>query len=151
MEEARAGDIALPQVIEDSVILAWTVHPVVDRPARTALLVALSIPFLWVLLRFFEVAYTVIAVGLLLMFLSGYFFPTRYELTDVGVNIRSRFYRATRSWAEFDQWRAYADAVCLLRPDEGVRSRMNRNCLLLLKGNRDQVLGVITERLGDPG
>lgn len=151
MDGARLGEVSLPRTDADTVLLSWTVHPIVDRPGKTALLAVLCIPFLGVLLRFFDPVYTVIAAGMLIMFLSGYFFPTSYHLTATGVTIRSRFYRGTKMWEEFDRWHAYPDAVFLLHPGSGVRNRLVRGSLLLLKNNRDEVLDVVRWHIGGSG
>ncbi len=150
MDATRVGEVALTQVGADRVLYSWTVHPIVDRPVRTALLVAFAIPFFWVIVRFFDPAHLFVAMGLLVAFLSGYFFPTTYELTDSGVHIRSRTYRGTKRWSEFASFHAYSDAVYLLHEQGGLRTRLVRGSLLLFKRNREQVLEIVQAHIDRP-
>jgi hypothetical protein len=90
-------------------VIDWTHWPAQQRPTRAffaALVVLVSVAAFSYVGR----VYGVIAAFVLLTATAESFFPTRFRLTDEGVEAFNLFRRARRPWSRFESWR---------RSDEG--------------------------------
>lgn len=147
MGGARVGEVSMARSSAERVLRTWRVHPLVDRPGRTLVLLGLTLPFLYFMYWFFDLQTALTAILLLAVFLSGHLLPTTYSLTEEGVTVHSRFHRSFRPWSDFARWHAYKDAVYLIYGGSVIRSRVLRGVLLLFKDNREEVLEVVKDAL----
>lgn len=87
--------------IGGSVSLVWTAHPARRRPRDLALVAAvLFLTTGAVLVSFESLFMTGLAAVILILSIASFLFPTRYRLSDEGIEERRLGVRRARRWAE---------------------------------------------------
>jgi hypothetical protein len=85
----------------ESLPLAWTCHPARDRPRDVALVAAVVLVTAGAVLASFESwFFAALAVVIVLASVAGFVLPTRYCLSEEGVEERRLFRHRFRPWAE---------------------------------------------------
>jgi hypothetical protein len=133
---------------KDSVELAWTAHPFLSNPLRSALLV-LFLGAVWtgVYLVFRSPAFVTIAVVFLLFSLRQYFLPTKFVFETENVKVVSPFSTVKRPWSDFKTFAADRHGA-LLSPFPG-RSALEsfRGTYVIFSGNSAEVVGYLSCRM----
>lgn len=143
MGRASADRVQMARSSAGRVVYSWRIHPLMDRPGRTAVFLCLTVPFLYFLYWFFDPGVSFLGAGLLALFLSSYILPTTYQITEDGIRVRSRLHRQFKNWSEFSDWHIYPDAVYLLYGGSVVRSRILKGILVHFRENKEEVLELL--------
>ncbi|MDP2871543.1 MAG: FHA domain-containing protein [Bacillota bacterium] len=137
---------------EERVRLEYTVHQLVQQRRRGTIIVAALVAFFGVMWFFIIPGNTfMMAISLLIILgsVSAFLFPVHYKLTDAGVEIRGVLLRDSKKWTRFERYVIYPDAVQLLVSQRSLRGRVVKGSLVYFRDNRDEVLAVVREKLGD--
>jgi hypothetical protein len=128
----------------------WTAHPARSRPRDLALLVAVLLLTAGAVLSAFESLYlTVLAVVILLLGVSQFLFPTRYVLTDEGVEERRLLQTRTRRWSDLRRFQVGPGAALVSPFAEPTWLDRYRGLMLYLDGaDRQRVVEILEERVG---
>ena len=130
--------------------LAWTVHLLAERPARSIAVIVFLAAVCLVVLRLYGALTFVLAVFLLGTSLGPFFFPTHYELTAEGPRRRILFLRTERRWSEFRRYDWDEDGVKLSPFSRPGRLEPFRGFFLRFDGNREEVLAYLARHLRGP-
>jgi hypothetical protein len=132
-----------------SVLIEWTAHPARRRPKDVALVVAVVCVTCAVVLSTFQSALLgALAAVILLISVGPFLLPTRYALTDEGIQATRAFSRRTRRYADLRRLEIGRDAA-LVSPF----ARRNffdryRGLILFLDGaDRTRVVEILRERV----
>lgn len=137
---------------EERVRLAYSVHQLRQRPRKGAVIVASLVLFLvlmWVYIIPGDIMMMTVSVVIMAGSVSAFLFPVHYRITDAGVEIRGVLLRDNKKWTRFERYIVYPDAVQLLVSQRSLRGRIIKGTLVFFRGNRDEVLSVVREKLGD--
>jgi pSer/pThr/pTyr-binding forkhead associated (FHA) protein len=137
---------------EERIRAQYTVHQLRQQRRRGTMMVAGLVVF-FTLMWFFIIpgntAMLAISVFVILGSVSAFLFPVHYKLTDAGVEIRGVLIRDNKKWTRFERYIVYPDAVQLLVPQRSLRGRVVKGTLVYFHDNKDQVMSVIREKLGE--
>jgi len=129
-------------------ILSWRSFPFLEKRAQgisVLVFILLVLAGIW----FWTYEWYMVALGALFLFgsLSSYFFPTRYTISDDGVEMRRIGRLVKRGWGEFRSF--YADKRGLMLSTFDRPSRMDafRGFNIHFSGNRDQVIAYVEKHL----
>lgn len=94
--------------------MAWTVHPVRDRPRLGALVLAIILAmcvgsWFWTKSAFWPLFCFLV----LFLSLESFFFPTRFELEEGKLTVHRRFSRSEREWSIFRRCSVDRDGMTL--------------------------------------
>jgi pSer/pThr/pTyr-binding forkhead associated (FHA) protein len=137
---------------EERVRLEYTVHQVKQQPRKGAVIIGSLLFFFAVMWLWIIPGNTLMmAVSMLVILgsVSAFLFPVHYKITDAGVEIRGVLLRDNKKWTRFERYVVYPDAVQLLVSQRSLRGRVVKGTLVYFSGNRDEVMSVVREKLGD--
>lgn len=125
----------------NSMILTWTVHPLVDRPLRSLLLIVILSTILAAVYLAYKSPFWVILSGMLLFVsLFGYFVPTSYELSEQGVQVKRGPNKYFLPWSRFRSYCFDSRGVLLSPFTEPNRLENFRgNYILIRQDRREEV------------
>jgi hypothetical protein len=129
--------------------LAWRVHPASRRPATAvAVLGVVGLASFWSARVGGHGVWGVTAATFLIATVASFLFPTRYRLTDEGVEVRLLGARRRRAWAGLHVVAEGGEGL-LLSPSRrrGIFDPV-RTILLRYEGNAAQVRRFVEERIG---
>lgn len=112
--------------------LGWTAHPLRQEPwpKSAALGGAVATVAALAALSFEGIVYGLISVGVLLVSLSSYFWPTHYQLDEAGVQVRHLGRSRQQPWAQFRRIDRCREGVFLSPFAQPSRLDSFRGCLL---------------------
>jgi hypothetical protein len=87
---------------EDSDELTWVTHPMIESPRKAALFWAvffLMLLAVWIATE--EWLFVVLSGVILFASLRGFVLPTRYKITDEGLEVDRLFYRIRKKWSDY--------------------------------------------------
>jgi len=130
--------------------MIWTIHPAKENKKKTIL----SLIFIGALLVYVFIFWGLIwgTLGLIFMFiaLQPYYFPTRYELTDEYVQVRTVFANQKRKLIDFKKVYVGKNGA-LLSPFKRKTFLNNfRGIFLFLPPDRDEILKFLKDRISEP-
>ena len=130
--------------------MTWTIHPAKDNKKKTIL----SLIFIGALILYVFIFWGLIwgAFGLIFMFiaLQPYYFPTRYELTDEYVQVKTIFATQKRTLTDFKKVYVGKNGV-LISPFKRKTFLNNfRGIFLFLPPERDEIVKFLTDRITEP-
>jgi len=129
--------------------LTWSVRPCTMNWFKFGLVSAVILGFGFVVqLAFGDVFMAVISIAVLVGSLHSYFFETSYSLSPEGIEVRGVFGTQKKPWTGFKSF--WVDRTGLSLSPFARRSWLEhyRGVRLLFGGNRDEVVGYVTGRLG---
>jgi len=131
------------------VLLSWTAHPARRRPRDVALVVAVVATTAGVVMLTFDSAWlALLAAAILLLSVSAFLLPTRYTLTDEGIEAARALVVRRRRFADLrrlDVGRDAALASPLARPSFLDR---RRGIWIWFDGaDRERVVALLRERI----
>jgi hypothetical protein len=133
-----------------NVLVTWTAHPARRRPRDLALVVAvLAITAGTVLMSFRSAYLALLAVVILVVAIAPFLFPTRYTITDEGIEAVRALTRRSRRFADLRRLDVGPGAA--LASPFARRHFMDRyrGILLLFDGSdRDEVVKILRARIG---
>lgn len=152
--QAESPPAAPPRELapEERVRLEYTVHQLTQQPRKGALIVSALLLFfvvMWVYIIPGNTLMMAVSVAVILGSVSAFLFPVHYRITDAGVEIRGVLLRDNKKWTRFERYFVYPDAVQLLVSQRSLRGRVVKGTLVYFRGNRDEILSVVREKLGD--
>ncbi len=129
--------------------LAWTAHPAKRQPEQIALIAAIVLVTAWVVMVTLESPWLALVAAVILVVSVGQFlFPTRYRLTDAGVEERRLLGRKFRAWSDLRRIQVGPGAALVspfARPSWMDRYR---GIMLYLDGaDRDAVVAALRARI----
>lgn len=133
--------------------VVWTAHPARHRHRDLALVVAVFFLTLGATLTAFKSLFlTGLAGTILIVGVASFLFPTRYRLTDSGVEARSLVRRKFRKWSDLRRYTIGSGAALVTPFSRPSWMDRYRGIMLLLDGaDRDRVIAVLDERVGEVG
>jgi len=128
--------------------LRWTAHPLVDDFPKSLLLVAIVVGVLVVVkISFLSEGFVLLAAILFLFALAKYFFPTKYELSEQGIEVWFLGYRYSRPWTAYSSFYNCRGGVHLSPFPEPNRLDTFRGSFLLCRKNREEVLAFVRTKI----
>jgi hypothetical protein len=132
--------------------LAWVAHPARRRPEQIALVAAVVLISAWAVLVTLESpGLALLAAILLVASVAPFLFPTRYRLSEAGVEERRLWTRKFRAWRDLRRVQVGPGAALVspfARPSWLDRYR---GILLYLDGaDRDAVVAALRARIPGP-
>jgi hypothetical protein len=132
-----------------SILCQWTAHPARRRPRELALVVGVvALTAAGVLATFDSGFLAILSVVILLLAVAPFLLPTRYTVTDDGIEAVRALGRRARAWKDLRRVEVGRDAALVspfARPSWLDRQR---GLLLLLDGaDRDRVVAILRERI----
>ncbi|RMH44633.1 MAG: hypothetical protein D6689_01990 [Deltaproteobacteria bacterium] len=132
------------------VLAQWTAHPARRRPRDVALVAAVVLLSTGAVVAWLQsLVFAAIAAGLLLGSVAPFWLPTRYRLTDAGIEQRRGLGRRARRWSELRRLAVGRDAALvspLARPSW--LDRYRGLVVLFDGGDRDAIVRILQERVG---
>lgn len=131
----------------------WTAHPARSRPRDLALVAAVALLTAGAVLGGLQSVWlTILAVGIILVSVAGFLLPTRYRISDTGVEERRLFHRRARRWAELRRVQVGRDAALLSPFARPTWLDRHRGLIVLFDGaDRDRVVTLLRDRIGHGG
>jgi hypothetical protein len=129
-------------------VLKWSSHPV-KRSTLISVLVILFILFVWsvVYLTTSSFLLTGLAVVIMLGSLSSFFLPTRYELDQEKVKIKSFLTTREREWRSFRSFYIDKNGVLLSPFPQPSRLENFRGIYVRFNQNKDQVVEFVKTKI----
>jgi hypothetical protein len=131
------------------VLATWTAHPARRRPRDLALVVAvLALTMAVVLMSFESLLLALLAGAVILAAVAPFLLPTRYTVTDEGIEAARGLRRTTRRFADLRRVDVGGDSA-LLSPFRAPR-RLDRyrGLVVFLDGaDRERVVALLRERV----
>lgn len=139
--------------IGGSVDLVWTAHPARRRPRDLALVAAvLFLTTGAVLVSFESLFMTGLAAVILVLSVASFLFPTRYRLSDEGIEERRMGVSRARRWAELRRLEIGPGAALVSPFARKSWLDRTRGFLLLFDGaDRQAVVDELRRRMGPAG
>jgi hypothetical protein len=134
-------------------LISWVVHPAKKRPAIAVLvsafvaLIAIGI-YSWTLSPLFTALCTLVLLGSL----SGFFFPTRYQLHDDLVIVKYTITSIKKEWFQYRSY--YKDRNGVLLSPFATRSRLENFRGIYLRFDdcdRDKVMALVESKIKEVG
>jgi hypothetical protein len=132
------------------VILAqWTAHPARRRPRDVALVAAVTLLTAGAVVGALESLYLgALAVAILLASVAPFLFPTRYVLSDLGIEQKTVFRARSRPWAELRRVSVGREAALVSPFSRRHWLDRYRGIVVLFDGaDRDAVVGILRQRV----
>lgn len=132
------------------ILAEWTAHPARRRPRDVLLVVCVLCLTASAVMTAFQSGWlAILSVVILVASISTFLFPTRYVLSDEGVEERRLGHRRRRAWNELRRVQVGPRAA-LVSPFSRPRFMDRyRGLMLYLDGaDRDRVVGILEERVG---
>lgn len=132
------------------VLATWTAHPAKRRPRDVALVVAVVCLSAGAVLASFESAFlAALAAVILLVSIAPFLLPTRYTVTDEGVEAVRAFGKRARRFSELRRVEVSGDLALLTPFARRTWMDRYRGLLVLLDGaDRERVVAILKERVG---
>jgi hypothetical protein len=139
------------------VLETWTAHPARRRPRDVALVAAVVLLTAGGVLGTFQSAlFATIATAILIASVAPFLFPTRYVLTDLGIEQHRAFRSRARPWGELRRLQVGSEAALVspfARPSALDRYR---GIIVMFDGvdreRRERIVHLLRERVGhEPG
>jgi hypothetical protein len=129
-------------------VLKWSSHPV-KRNTLISVLVILFIFFVWlvVYLTTSSLLLTVLSVVIMLGSLSSFFLPTRYELDQEKVKIKSFLTTREREWNSFRSFYIDKNGILLSPFPQPSRLENFRGIYVRFNQNKDQVVEFVKTKI----
>jgi hypothetical protein len=129
-------------------ILEWVSHPAKRKPLVTVM-VSLFIAVLVIIVYYmtYSVWFSVLGFVILYGSLSAFYFPTRYRLTDDGIEVKTTFQRLQKKWSQYRT--CYPDKNGILLSPFARPSRLEnfRGLYLRFWYNRDEVVAFVRAQI----
>ncbi|MBU0984334.1 MAG: hypothetical protein KKA42_10725 [candidate division Zixibacteria bacterium] len=137
--------------VDEGEILAWTIHPVKKRPlVSVAVTVFIGLIGVLVYLATDSRAFCVLAIVIMLATLAKFYFPTKYQLSDRRIMVKTTTQTVYRDWKQFRSVYPDKNGV-LLSPFVGASRLENfRGQYLIFGDNRDEVIAFVKARVSTP-
>lgn len=131
--------------------LRWSVHPLVQESwGKTGGLMGIVVGVsVGAAVSFSGVAYGLVSFVVLMVSLSRYWLPTRYELDESGVHIGHAGRKRQRSWSEFRRLDVLRDGVFLSPFARASRLDSFRGLFVRCAENRDAVVEFARRYVGE--
>ncbi len=129
--------------------IEWSVVPYKENLKKTAIVICVILGCgLFVYLAFKDLFLAILSVVILFASLHTYFSKTTYYLDDKQLVIKSSMGKTVKEWGAFKRY--YLDNRGITLSPFAKRSRLEpfRSVRLLFRGNKDEVVSFISERLG---
>jgi hypothetical protein len=129
--------------------MQWTAHPARRRPKELALAVAVIALTAAAILAGLGSAYlAALAVVVLVIAIAPFLLPTRYTITDEGIEARRALTRRSRRFVELRRLDVWRDAALASPFRKRTAFDRFRGILVLLDGaDRDRVIELLKERI----
>lgn len=128
-------------------ILVWTTLPLTRNWKKSAAVILfLSILFLLVYYWIHSVVFVFIIMLMMIGSLSGFFFPTEYELNSKGVIVKSLFVKNEKPWSHFRSFYPDKNGILLSPFPRPSRLENFRGLYIRFENNRDQVIEYVKKR-----
>jgi len=130
-------------------LLTWTAHPARRRPRDVALVVAIVSTTAGVVLWTFESAFlALLAVVFLLLSVSSFLLPTRYRITEDGIEAARALVVRRRRFADLRRLEVGADAALVSPlPRPGFLDRRRGLWIWLDGADRERLIGLLREKI----
>ncbi len=129
--------------------LSWRCHPVKRRPLVS---VAVSVFVIVVAVAVFYAtdsrAFAVLALVILLLSLAKFYFPTRFQLTDETVTVKTTTQTLVKPWSQYRSYYPDKNGVLLSPFPEPSRLENFRGLYLMFADNRDEVIAFVDTHVG---
>lgn len=130
-------------------MLSWTDWPARRRPRRAAFAASVVVGSVGLAASIDPVVGFVGALLLLASVRDG-LFPTRFRLSEAGVEIRNPLLVRSRDWGGVGGWVRGAGAVTLLGRGRSGYLRRRRALVLRCPDHFEEVTAMLQDRLGEP-
>lgn len=127
--------------------LSWTVWPMRERPLRSAAVILFLMVVLWAIASAFGTAWIFVSAIILLVYLAGFFFPTRYLLGPESISARGLVSRKKRHWSGLKKYYVGKKGVHLSPYARPSRLESFRGIYLPFGGKREEILRFIEEKM----
>jgi hypothetical protein len=130
-------------------LLTWTAHPARSRPRDVALVVAIVCTTAGVVMWTFESAWlALLAAVFLLLSVSSFLLPTRYRVTDEGIEAARALVVRRRRFADLRRLEVGADAALVSPLSRPSFLDRQRGLWIWLDGaDRERVLGLLRDKI----
>ena len=131
--------------------LAWTAHPARRRPRELALVAAvLFLTTGAVLVAFESLFMTALAAVIVVLSIASFLFPTRYRISDEGIEERRLGMRRARRWVDLRRLEIGRGAALVSPFARKSWLDRSRGFLLLFDGaDRQAVVAELRRRMGE--
>ncbi|MBI2874554.1 MAG: hypothetical protein HYY09_05665 [Firmicutes bacterium] len=137
---------------EETLLLTWRVLPAARSAGRALALLGFLMALMLVLVM--ATGEGPLAVVLFLAALgsfASFLLPNEYRLTSRGILYKTPVTRILRSWEDFVAFRPYPDGVQLYFDPTRLKGRLQKGLFLFYRGNEDEVLTILKDRVPRQG
>ena len=126
--------------------LVWSAHPARSRPWATLAALVVVAGAAWGAAEWMgHPGWAALAIAFFLISLHRFFLPSQFRIDGEGVTVRSAFVARTLSWQQIRNFQHDSQGgVVSSRP-----SRFAATIYLMFRGNREEVVGRIQDRLDE--
>ncbi len=134
---------------ESEIMLEWKSHPLCNDPKK-GILGSVSVAFfVWLFHYVYSEWYiTIIALIFLLGSLRRFFLPTHFIFSETDIIIQGVIFSHRRAWNGFRRADIFENGALLSTFDEPSRLDAYRGMNLYFHGNKDQVVKILTTKIG---
>jgi len=131
------------------VLTQWTAHPAKRRPRDVALVGAVVLLTMGAVLTAFEsLFFTALAAVILVVAVAPFLFPTRYTLTDQGIEERRLLRSRSRAWRDMRRLQV-GEGAALVSPFSRPSwlDRYRGLVLMFDGGDRDAIVEILRDKV----
>lgn len=135
------------------VLAEWTAHPARSRPRDLALAASVLFLTMGAVLVAFESPFLMILAAIILVIgISGFLFPTRYRITEDGIEERRVLHSKSRAWKQLKRVEVGSGAALVSPFSNPTWLDRYRGVIVMFDGaDRDQVIGLLKKQIAEKG
>lgn len=118
-----------------------------EKPLRSAAVILFLMVVVWAIASSFGTAWIFISTVILLLYLAGFFFPTRYLMEAESVSARGLLTRKKRDWSGLKKYYVGKKGVHLSPYSRPSKLESFRGIYILFGGKREEILHFIEEKM----
>lgn len=128
--------------------LEWTCHPSRNKPLLTTVVsIFVLVVALIIYVATNSAALTLLGLVILFASLAKFYFPTRYRLTDKGIEIKTTTQTLHKDWSIYRSCYPDKNGVLLSPFPEPSRLENFRGQFIMFSDNRDEVVAFVREQI----
>jgi len=135
----------------DGESLEWVCHPA-RRNMTVTLAVSVFILVLVVVIYYvtFSVLFGILAFVILFGSLAGFYFPTRYRLSDDSIMVKTTTQTLRKKWSQYRTFYPDKNGILLSPFARPTRLENFRGMYIKFWNNRERVISFVAARIGSP-
>ncbi len=147
--DTSAGANEVSAEPDEGEVVEWTCHPMRRRPWVTvAVTLFIIVMGMVVYLATFSNAFTVLTLVILYASLAKFYFPTRYKMSEKGIQIKTMTQTLVKKWSMYRSFYPDKNGVLLSPFTRPTRLENFRGLYVMYDKNRDEIVEYVRRHVG---